>query len=187
MPAHPQVLPNGLVRSFGDDETIVSKTDVKGRITYSNDVFARVCGYTEEELLGQPQNLIRHPDMPAGVFKLLWQRLEAGHESFSYIINLARDGVAYWVFAHISPTRDRSGKIVGYHSMRRTAPDAAIAVVTPVYRKIRAIERAAGSGPKAAEAGLAEVQAFLAAEQRDYDEWVWSVVDATASRARRAA
>lgn len=63
--------PNGAVRTFGEDETIVTKTDLKGHITYANDVFLRVSAYTEDEVLGQPHNLIRHPDMPAGVFKLL--------------------------------------------------------------------------------------------------------------------
>ncbi|MCA9257049.1 MAG: PAS domain S-box protein, partial [Phycisphaerales bacterium] len=62
----------GRERTFGEDEIIVSKTDVKGRITYANEVFIRVAGYTEDELLGKPHNIIRHPDMPRCVFKLLW-------------------------------------------------------------------------------------------------------------------
>jgi PAS domain S-box-containing protein len=77
------VTPSGVERTFGEDEIIVSKTDVKGRITYANQVFLRVAGYTERELLGQPHNIIRHPDMPRCVFKLLWDTLEAKREIFA--------------------------------------------------------------------------------------------------------
>jgi PAS domain S-box-containing protein len=73
----PTVKPTGVERSFPEDEIIVSKTDMKGRITYANETFPNVAGYTEEEVLGQPHNIIRHPDMPRCVFKLLWDTLKA--------------------------------------------------------------------------------------------------------------
>ena len=74
----PTVQPTGREITFGDDELIVSKTDRAGVISYANDVFLRVSGYTEEEILGKPHNVIRHPDMPRTVFKLLWDAVAAG-------------------------------------------------------------------------------------------------------------
>ncbi len=78
----PTVRPTGRERTFHEDEIIVSKTDLKGVITYANQVFVRVAGYSEQELLGQPHNLIRHPDMPKCVFKLLWDTISQGNEIF---------------------------------------------------------------------------------------------------------
>jgi len=84
------IAPTGMERRFEEDEIIVSKTDLKGRITYANQVFLRVAGYSEKEVLGQPHNLIRHPDMPRCVFKLLWDTLEAKREIFAYVLNMAK-------------------------------------------------------------------------------------------------
>ena len=77
----------GVERHFDEHEIIVSKTDLKGRITYANDTFLRVAGYRERDILGQPHSIIRHPDMPRCVFALLWQTIEAGREIFAYVIN----------------------------------------------------------------------------------------------------
>lgn len=134
------VVPTGQFRTFAPDETIVTKTDLKGVITYANDVFLRVSATTEERALGQPHNLIRHPDMPAGVYKLLWDRLESGQEIFAYVMNLALDGVAYWVFAHATPTIGPNGKAIAYHSTRRTVAKPISDEVHAVYRKVRAEE-----------------------------------------------
>src|ERR687897_472191 len=89
--AHRSVRPTGVERTFSPDELIVSKTDPRGVITYANDVFLRVSGYAMDEVIGQPHNLIRHPDMPRAVFQLLWETLAAGRELFAYINNLASD------------------------------------------------------------------------------------------------
>ena len=111
--------PTGAERHLHDEELIVTKTDTQGRLTYANDVFLRFSALTEDEAIGQPHNIIRHPDMPGGVFAVLWERVQAGQEIFAYVKNLAHDGVAYWVFAHVTPTYDVNGSITGYHSMRR--------------------------------------------------------------------
>ncbi|HMO11052.1 MAG TPA: PAS domain-containing protein, partial [Actinotalea sp.] len=112
------VMPTGVERTFGADEIIVSKTDPKGRITYANQVFLRVSGYREDEVVGQPHSIVRHPDMPRAVFALLWETIQAGREIFAYINNLAADGAHYWVFAHVTTSR-AGGALVGYHSNRR--------------------------------------------------------------------
>lgn len=169
------VQPTGVERVFDDDEIIVSKTDTRGVITYANDVFLRISGYTEDQVIGRPHNMIRHPDMPRCVFRLLWDRLHEGRELFAYIVNLASDGGHYWVLAHVTPTRDASGRIVGYHSNRRTAAAEALAVVKPLYAALLAEEARHSDPPKAIEAGTALLQDRLAAMGMSYDEFVWSL------------
>lgn len=167
--------PSGVERTFGRDEIIVTKTDLQGRITYANEVFCRVSAFDEADVLGKPHNLIRHPDMPAGVFKLLWDRLQSGQELFAYVVNVAGDGAHYWVFAHVTPTFDATGAIIGYHSNRRTPSRAALAVIEPLYREIRAFESQHGRATEAAAAGFGMLQDRLDAAGMTYDEWVWSL------------
>lgn len=138
--ARPTVKPTGCERTFADDEIIVSKTDPKGIITYANRVFVRVSGYSEEELLGAPHNIIRHPDMPRCVFKLLWDTVQAGEEIFAYVVNLCKNGDHYWVLAHVTPSFDQRGEIVGYHSSRRTPDREALAKVAPLYALLKQTE-----------------------------------------------
>lgn len=107
-----RVAPIDEPRYFAPQELFFSLTDDKGRIRYGNQVFTRVAGYSEEELLGQPHNIIRHPDVPRSVFRLLWDYLEAGKTIAAYVKNLAADGRYYWVLAAVTPCRD------GYLSVR---------------------------------------------------------------------
>lgn len=131
---------------FSEDIFIVSKTDVKGRITYCNDVFIEVCGYEEEELIGAPHNIIRHKDMPRVVFKMLWDRIEAGEEIFAYVKNRAKDGKFYWVHAYVTPTFDihNNNKIIGYHSVRRSPNRDAVKLIEGVYAKMLTAEKIGG-------------------------------------------
>ena len=133
--------PTGKERTFSADEIIVSKTDTKGRLTYVNDVFLRVSSYEEEELLGEQHNVIRHPEMPRCIFKLLWERIQSGKEIFAYVNNMASNGDHYWVLAHVTPCFDGNGQIVGYHSNRRVPPKAAFDTILPLYAKLLAEER----------------------------------------------
>jgi PAS domain-containing protein len=103
------VTPTGRARPFTRDELIVSKTDAKGVITYANDVFLRVAEISEHEALSAPHSLIRHPDMPRCMFKLLWDRIAAKQKIFAYVLNLSRSGDHYWVFAHVTPSLDGRG------------------------------------------------------------------------------
>ena len=113
------VQPTGEERSFDEDEIIVSKTDLKGHITYANRTFLKVSGFGEDEVLGAPHSVIRHPEMPRCIFKLLWDTLASGKEIFAYVNNLAKNGDNYWVFAHVTPSIDVDGTVLGYHSNRR--------------------------------------------------------------------
>jgi PAS domain S-box-containing protein len=167
------VRPTGVERQFGETELIVTKTDTKGVITYANDVFLRLSAYPEDQVVGQPHNIIRHPDMPRCVFKLLWDTLRAGEEMFAYIVNLAGDGAHYWVFAHVTPSRDAHDRIVGYHSNRRLPDRPAVAAVTSIYAELSAAERAHGRPADAVEASSALLTEKLGG--RTYDRWVWSL------------
>ncbi|WP_299374952.1 PAS domain-containing protein [uncultured Kiloniella sp.] len=129
-------------RFFDNDDIIVSKTDLKGRIIYANQTFLDIADYKEKEVLGQPHSLIRHPDMPRSVFKLLWDTLQNGQEIFAYVKNRAKNGDHYWVIAHVTPSRNAQGKVIGYHSNRRV-PDRAVLdeTIIPLYQELLAIEQ----------------------------------------------
>jgi PAS domain S-box-containing protein len=169
----PAATPTGIERFFDDDEIIVSKTDLKGIITYANDVFLRVSGYSEEELLGQPHNLIRHPDMPRCVFQLLWDTIASGNEIFAYVVNLAKAGDHYWVLAHVTPTFGPDGKIIGYHSSRRVPGRKQVSEISRIYAALRKTE-AKYSHPKEAIAAASELMAEVLADAgKAYEEFVF--------------
>lgn len=130
----------GVERSFSADEFIVSKTDTKGIITYANDVFLRIADYRLDEVIGKPHNLIRHPWMPRCIFKLLWTQIKAGNEIFAYVVNRTKHGDHYWVFAHVTPSLNLNGELLGYHSNRRSPSAAAIGTIEPFYRELRSME-----------------------------------------------
>lgn len=171
-----QVVPTGAERSFGRDEIIVTKTDPQGRITYANDVFLRVSGYAEAELVGRPHNVIRHPRMPRAVFQVLWDAILAGDEVFAYVLNLAADGAGYWVLAHVTPTFGSDGQIVGHHSNRRWPRPSAVAAITPLYRRLLEVERAQPTARAAVDASTAALRAHLETAGCSYDELVWRII-----------
>lgn len=137
----PNIVPNNTERKLNEHDFIVSKTDATGRITYANRIFMQICGYSEPQLLDIQHNIIRHPDMPRGVFKFMWDTLKAGNEFFGFAKNMCADGGFYWVFANITPDYDREGKLQGYYSVRRKPPQSAIDIIQPVYQQMLAIER----------------------------------------------
>jgi PAS domain S-box-containing protein len=173
--AKSDVRPSGVERTFADDEIIVSKTDTKGILTYVNDLFIKVAVYPESELVGKPHNVIRHPDMPRAIFRLLWDTISDGREIFAYVMNMSGDGAHYWVLAHVTPTRGRNGQIVGYHSNRRTASRAALDQIQPLYRELVAEERKHSSARDAVEASTELLNKILADRGQTYEEFVWSL------------
>lgn len=100
---------------------IYSRTDLSGKIVAANDLFVELSGFSRDELLGAPHNLVRHPDMPTDAFADLWKALKAGKAWSGYVKNRRKDGGYYWVHAFASPVRE-NGKVVGYESVRRTVP-----------------------------------------------------------------
>jgi PAS domain S-box-containing protein len=171
----PTIRPTGVERTFGEDEIIVSKTDLKGIITYANRTFLDVAMYTEEEVLGQPHSIIRHPDMPRCVFKLLWDTLEGGSEIFAYVKNMAKNGAYYWVFAHVTPTFGPSKNIVGYHSNRRKPDRNQIQIAEGLYRKLKQEEDRHTDWKKGMAAATEILLETLASKQMPYDEFILSL------------
>lgn len=175
------VAPNGQERTFGANELIVSKTDRKGHITYANDVFVRISQYDPGDLVGRPHNVIRHPEMPRGVFALLWNTIAEGRELFAVIDNLASDGAHYWVLAHVTPTLDETGSIIGYHSNRRLPERAMIESIKPLYRRMLAEESRHNRAAEAAQAGARLLDEHLAELGRTYDEFIWTIIHSSGS------
>ncbi len=99
-------------------EIIISRTDLKGIITYANHIFCEISGYDDNELVGKPHSIVRHPDMPKAVFKELWESLEKTGKWEGYVKNLRKDNGYYWVYASISGVY-KDGKLVEYKSLRR--------------------------------------------------------------------
>lgn len=165
----------GVERTFGSDEIIVSKTDTKGRIIYANEVFLRMAGYGEDEILGQPHSIIRHPAMPRAVFKLLWDTIGAGKECFAYVINRSKNGDHYWVLAHVTPTFDANGAIVSYHSNRRSPRRDAVAKAEGLYQELLAIETRHEDRKQGMEAAFQAMVDKLQALGVPYDEFVFAL------------
>jgi len=165
----------GIERTFGTDEIIVSKTDPKGRLIYANEVFLRLAGYSEAEVLGQPHNVIRHPDMPRCVFKLLWDTIASGKECFAYVVNRSKNGDHYWVLAHVTPTFNAAGEIVSYHSNRRVPTRQAVAKAEALYAELSAIENASQDRKKGMEAAYQALTDKLQALGVPYDEFVFAL------------
>jgi PAS domain S-box-containing protein len=121
---------------------IVSETDAKGRITFANDYFMEVSGYNSEELMGQAHNIVRHPDMPKVVFKLLWETISAVKNINAVVKNLAKDGRYYWIFTEFEMRKDTdTGEIIGYHASRKKISKHVIEIIADLYSKLLEIEK----------------------------------------------
>jgi len=155
---------------FNDDEFIVSKTDLTGRISYGNDLFITMSGYREKELLGSPHSILRHQDMPKIIFKLLWEHVQNGKEIFAYVKNRTKDDNFYWVFAHVTPSYSGDGKIVGYHSVRRKPTPQALNVMIELYQILLEAERSSGIG-----ASQTILDKHLSQAGKSYDEFIISL------------
>lgn len=115
--------------------TIVTKTDLKGVITYANEAFVKMSGFDVTELLGKSQNIVRHPDMPPDVFRELWETIKSGRNWRGIVKNRCKNGDHYWVSAYIVPVRN-NGNIVGYMSVRSPASRQQIADADTLYRSL---------------------------------------------------
>lgn len=147
------IIPTDKERIMREQDFIVSKTDLKGRIIYGNEIFIEFSGYSEEELLGSQHNIVRHPDMPRVVFKLLWDYLAEDKEIFAFVKNMSKDGGFYWVFTHVAPIIDQNKQKIGYTSVRRMPNPKAIPIVTDVYKAMLQAEQQAGAKDAMAASG----------------------------------
>ncbi len=139
-----QPTPTNRESAVSADAFLVSKTDTKGKITYCNPPFMKLAGFSEKELLGKPHNIVRHPDMPKIIFKLLWQYIQNKEEIFAYVKNMSKDGGYYWVYANVTASFDSRGSIIGYYSIRRKPNPKALDVIIPLYDKLLSLEKSGG-------------------------------------------
>ena len=153
-----------------EDDFIISKTDLKGRLTYTNKIFMMMAGYTEAELLGKPHNIVRHPDMPKSIFKLLWERVKNREEIFAYVLNKTKDGDSYWVFANVTASIDKDSKVIGYYSVRRMPNPEALKIIKPMYAQMLEVERSAG-----VDASSEILTDMLKEKGITYDEFIISI------------
>lgn len=151
---------------------IVSKTDPKGVIEYANDYFIEICGYTRDELIGTPHNILRHPDMPRIAFKLMWSRIQNEQNMAALVKNLAKDGRYYWVITEFESKKDKlTNKIISYTAFRKAAPRDAIEKIIPIYKKLLELEETGGM-----EASGKFLNDYLKNKKMSYDEFIDDLV-----------
>lgn len=124
-----------------EGRAIVSETDTHGVITYANRKFCEISGYTQDELVGQPHNIIRHPDMPHTAFAQMWKEIQAGHTWHGFVKNLRKDGLYYWVETEITPILSPEKTITGYMAARKPASRKNIEEAQSLYEKILESEK----------------------------------------------
>lgn len=137
-----------MVQSTTNDEeylfegsVIISETDLKGLITFANRKFCEISGYSAQELVGQPHNLIRHSDMPRAAFKEMWDTIEHGEVWHGVVKNLRKDGRFYWVSTEIAPIKDDNGNTIGYIAARKPVGRKDIDETAAIYKKMLKNER----------------------------------------------
>ena len=166
----------GHEQKMTEDEIIVTKTDLDGKIKYGNRTFFKFAGYSENECIGTQHNIIRHPDMPRSVFKLLWDTLKSGEEIFAYVNNRSMNGDYYWVLAHVSPSKDSTGQVIGYHSNRRKPNEKVLKdVIEPFYDKLVQVERSAPSPKEGLLQGEKAIQSLLAEHKATFNQFIFSL------------
>lgn len=147
---------------------IVSKTDTRGIIEYANEYFVQISGYKEEELIGSPHNIIRHPDMPKIMFKIMWNRIQKGKDVLVLVKNLAKDGRYYWVTTKFEPNLDPiTNEIVSHTAFRKAAPKKAVEKIVPIYEELLRIEKKSDM-----EASDRHLKIFLENLELSYDDFI---------------
>jgi len=119
-----------------EGKVIISQTDLKGVITFANRQFCAIAGYTVEELVGSPHNIIRHPDMPKAAFEKMWSTIKGGQIWNGLVKNLRKDGLYYWVDTEIMPIKNEADEITGYMAARKVASRKDVKETSEIYQKM---------------------------------------------------
>ena len=157
-----------------ESDFIVSKTDLKGKITYCNERFIQISGYEEAELLEQLHNTICHPDMPKAVYRFMWETVQQKQEFFGIIKNLCKDGRYYWGFVNITASIDIKGTHIGYYFVRRQASQKIIDLIIPLYQKMLAEEARHSSSQEAMDASIKILNDAITADGSTYSEFIFT-------------
>ncbi len=167
---HPKPIDNEI--KLSDKQYIVSRTDSLGVIEYGNDYFHEISGYSEAELIGKPHNIVRHPDMPKVLFKMMWERINKGKNIKAIVKNLAKDGSFYWIVTAFESKIDPvTNRIISHTAFGRHVPQKAINAIAPIYKKLLEIEKE--HSVQASEKYLLE---FLETDNTTYDEYVEKLI-----------
>jgi len=156
---------------FSKKKFIVSKTDIKGNIIFVNKNFCDISGYTEEELIGVPHNIIRHPDMPRAIFFLIWNNLLKGKPVSGVVKNLAKSGKYYWLIADFDIKKDANANIKSLTAFRRYAPQQVIDTIEELYEIMLNIEKRQGI-----KGSLSYLEAYLDEHNMTYDEFLDNLI-----------
>ena len=119
-----------------DGRSLISETDLTGKITFVNRKFVEMTGYSKEEAIGQPHSILRHPDMPKAAFEQMWKVIQSGKIWDGYVKNLRKDGKYYWVIVHIIPKKDDKGNIIGYMASRKVPDPSLLEATKAQYAKM---------------------------------------------------
>ncbi|NLK67067.1 MAG: PAS domain-containing protein [Campylobacteraceae bacterium] len=146
----------------------ISSTDLKGIITGANIYFINISGYSESELVGSPHNIVRHPDMPRTIFKIMWDQIQNGQNMCAVVKNMAKSGRYYWVVTDFEILKNEiTGEPIGYRAFRKAAARDTIKKVEPLYRRIVEAEQEGGLF-----AGEAELKKILKEQRMTYNEFI---------------
>ncbi|SHO81233.1 SIGNAL-TRANSDUCTION SENSOR PROTEIN-PAS/PAC domain [hydrothermal vent metagenome] len=152
---------------------IVSKTDTDGIIEYANDYFIEISGYSMAELMESPHNILRHPDMPKTIFKMLWDRLNDGQEIVVLIKNRAKDGRYYWVVTEFESNFDKiTNKPISHTAYRKGATAKMVEEIEPLYKKLLEIEESLNI-----EDAQKYLVGYLEERGKSYDEYIKKVTN----------
>jgi PAS domain S-box-containing protein len=157
-----------------ENEFISSKTDTTGILTYVNALFIKYSGYTESELIGQQHNIVRHPDMPRVIFKLMWDTLKSKREFNGYIKNLNKNGSFYWVFANVTPNYSSDNELLGYYSVRRKPEADKLNYIQSLYEELLEIEQQSPAA-EAINNSLYKLNVILNGSEKGYDEFILTI------------
>ena len=154
-----------------EDTLITSKTDLNGKIVYANHDFLKYAGYTMDEVLNKPHNIVRHKDMPKSVFKFLWDYVKSKKEIFAFVKNKTKDNDYYWVFANITPSLDINDNVIGYYSVRRMPNENIIKqIIEPLYKELLYMEEKQGM-----QASVEAINDICEKNQKSYNEFIFSL------------
>jgi PAS domain S-box-containing protein len=153
---------------FSKKKFLVSKTDLKGNIIFVNKNFSEISGYSEDELIGAPHNIVRHPDMPKAIFFLIWKNLLSGRGITAVIKNLAKSGKYYWIISDFEPKFDKNGNVVSLTAFRRSAPQYVIDEIEELYSILLRLEKKKNGMEKS----LTYLEGFLEEKNMTYDGYI---------------
>lgn len=174
-----KITPINNEKTFKSNLLLVTKTDLKGTITYANRAFLEIVAISENVLIGSAHNIIRHPDMPKVIFAYLWEYLQRGDEIHAYVKNLCADGSYYWVLANVTPSYQqhsfkeknfKDSQVIGYHSSRRNPSKEALDFIKPLYKQLLQAEQQGGIA-----ASKKILQDLLDTKGVEYDEFILSI------------